>query len=123
MLDKQSRYVGEAAVECWGWRMTRKINGGSVATLGCTALGYTKEDKDSFEGGLNELEIEFFKNYGQNNIDILGETWKAAISSYIDVYSPINWNTEAISDSWIDTKVVQSWILFGDPSIKIGGYP
>ena len=122
ILNKRSRYVGEATPECWGWRMTRKIGGGSVATIGYTALGYTKEDKDSFAGGLNEIEVEFFGQYGQNNIEILGDTWAAAITWYINTYSPINWNTPAVSDSWIDTKVVQSWVLFGDPSLQIGGY-
>ena len=102
--------------------MTRKIGGGSIATIGCTALGYTKEDKDSFAGGLNELEVEFFKQYGQNEVEVLGDTWAAAIDWYLDTY-PVNWSTVAVSDSWIDTKVVQSWALFGDPSLQIGGYP
>jgi hypothetical protein len=102
--------------------MTRKIGGGSIATIGCTALGYTKEDKDSFKGGLNEIEVEFFREYGQNNIDILGDTWVAAVASYLDKY-PIDWQNSEDKDSWIDTKVVQSWALFGDPSLQIGGYP
>jgi hypothetical protein len=108
--------------ECWAWRMTRKINGGSIATIGCTALGYTKEDKDSFKGGLNEIEVEFFKQYGQNKIDIIGDTWSAAVTAYIDKY-PIDWDMSENGDFWIDAKVVQSWALFGDPSLKIGGYP
>jgi hypothetical protein len=28
-----------------------------------------------------------------------------------------------LGDSWIDTKVIQSWALLGDPSLQIGGYP
>jgi len=121
-LNRLAWYRGEATYECWGWRMTRKIGGGSIATIGCTALGYTKEDKDSFKGGLNEIEVEFFREYGQNNIDILGDTWVAAVASYLDKY-PIDWQNSEDKDSWIDTKVVQSWALFGDPSLQIGGYP
>ena len=98
--------------------MTRKINGGSIATIGCSALGYTKEDKDSFEGGLNWLEVTFFYHYGQNNTHLLGKAWADAITSYLDMY-PIEW---VAKDSFIDAKVVQSWVLFGDPSLKIGGY-
>ena len=110
--------------ECWGWRMTHKVDGGSIATIGCTGLGYTKEDKESFVGGSDELEVEFFKQYRQNNVDIVGDTWAKAIGWYINTY-PIDWNTSkenGVSDSWIDTKIVQSWVLFGDPSLKIGGY-
>jgi hypothetical protein len=118
-------YKKEWVPECWGWRMTRKIEGGSVATIGCTALGFTKEDKDSFDGGINELEVEFFKQYGQNNIDVLGDTWAAAINWYIDTY-PLDWNESeenGIPDSWVDAQVVETWVLFGDPSLQIGGYP
>lgn len=120
-FNKTRRYHMEHALECWSWRMTRKIRGGSVATLGCSALGYTKEDKDLFKGGINELEVQFFRQYGQNNVSILGETWKAAISWYIDTY-PVNWDTPGLEDSWIDAQVIESWTLFGDPSLQIGGY-
>jgi hypothetical protein len=121
-FDKKLRNRGEGINECWSWIMTRKIGGGSIATIGITALGFTKEDKESFTGGSCELEVQFFKQYGQNNVDIIGDTWVAAIKWYIDTY-PVNWQNELTNDSWIDTQVVQTWALFGDPSLKIGGYP
>ncbi len=52
----------------------------------------------------------------------LGEVWAKAITAYLNEY-PIDWNTPAGADSSIDAKVVQEWILLGDPSLKIGGYP
>lgn len=122
IFDSLARRRGEATYECLGWRLTRKIAGGSIATLGPTALGFTKEDKDSFSGGINEIEVNFFTQYGQHHYDMLGETWAAAISWYVDTY-PVQWDTSSIDDSWIDAQVVQSWILFGDPSLRIGGYP
>ena len=125
ILDKKALYRGEATFECWGWKLTRKIGGGSIATIGCTALGHTKEDKNAFAGGINELEVQFFKQYGQNDVGLLGNTWIAAISWYIDTY-PIDWNApepDDLNDSWVDAQVAQSWILFGDPSLQIGGYP
>jgi len=111
----------QGTLECLGWRLTRKISGGSIATIGNTGLGSIREDKESRMGGVNELEVEFFKQYGQNNIEILGDTWTAAIKWYIDTY-PVDWNAQAVNDSWIDAQVVESWVLFGDPSLKIGGY-
>lgn len=122
IFNKTKTGRGEAVPECWGWHMTRKIGGGSIATIGCTALGFTKEDKVSFDGGINELEVEFFKQYGQNNVDIIGDTWKAALTWYTNTY-PVNWETELTNDSWVDTQVSATWVLFGDPSLKIGGYP
>jgi len=112
---------GEGAYECFSWLLTNRALGGSVSTLGCTALGFTKEDKVSFDGGINELEVLFFKEYGQNKIDILGDAWKNAITNYNNKY-PIDWN-DATKDDWVDAQIIQTWALFGDPSLKIGGYP
>jgi len=126
IFNRTTRYHGEGCAECLGWRLTRKICGGSIATLGCTALGFTKEDKESFKGGINELEVEFFKQYGQNNVDVLGDTWKAAVEWYIDTYPATenDWdNATADDDAWVDIQIPQTWILFGDPTLKIGGYP
>jgi hypothetical protein len=111
----------EYVPECWGWQMTRKIGGGSIATIGCTALGHTKEDKEAFSGGINELEVEFFRQYGQKNIEIIGDTWANAIKWYISTYR-VDWNSELTNDDWVDIQVPSTWILFGDPSLKIGGY-
>jgi hypothetical protein len=112
----------EATCECLGWRLTRSISGGSIATLGTTALGFTKEDKDSFAGGINEIEVAFFKAYGQDHQIFLGDTWASAVFWYVDTY-PVDWNALSTDDAWIDAQVVQTWILFGDPSLRIGGYP
>jgi hypothetical protein len=129
-LDETARYHSENAPECWGWWITRAFRGGSVATIGVSALGLTKEDKPSFDGGINWLEVKFFDHFGNNDTTILGDTWSAAIETYLDVYSPIDWNTlggfnselkQYHSDSFVDVKVVQSWVLFGDPSLRVGG--
>jgi hypothetical protein len=125
IFNKTARYHAEGTFECLGWRLTRKIGGGSIATIGCTALGFTKEDKDSFEGGINELEVEFFRQYGQNHVEVLGDTWKAALEWYIDTYpiSKSDWDNATVNDDvWVDVQIPQTWVLFGDPSLQIGGY-
>ena len=125
LLDQTAAYRGEATYECWGWRMTRKIGGGAIATFGCTALGHTKEDKSSFAGGINELEVQLFKQYGQNEVEILGDIWAQAFAWYLDTY-PVDWDASdanELKDTWVDVQVIQSYILFGDPSLQIGGYP
>jgi hypothetical protein len=110
--------------ECWGWRMTREKDGGSIVTYGATALGHTKEDKSSFAGGINELEVEMFRQYGQLGVNHAGDILKHAISWYLDTY-PIDWTASdevTLRDTWVDVQVAQSYILFGDPSLLIGGY-
>ncbi|MCK5300762.1 MAG: peptidase C25, partial [Thermoplasmatales archaeon] len=108
--------------ECWGWKLTRKIGGGSIATIGCTGLGMTKEDKESFSGAGDYLEPTFFYEIGMNNTNVLGEAWGNTITDYLNKY-PIDWNTPAAWDYAIDAKTVQQWALLGDPSLRIGGVP
>jgi hypothetical protein len=122
LFNASARWKQEYIPECWSERILREPTGGAIAALGCTALGYTKEDKTSFKGGINELEGAFFYAYGQDHMTVLGDTWAAAITWYTQTY-PVDWNSSAWGDSWIDTKVMQSWVLLGDPSLKIGGYP
>ena len=122
LFNASTRWKQEYISECWSERILREPSGGAIGCIGCSALGYTKEDKTSFKGGINELECAFFHSYGQDHITVLGDTWAAAITWYTQTY-PVNWNSFAGSDSWVDTKVVQSWVLFGDPSLQIGGYP
>jgi hypothetical protein len=119
---KDTFRYGTWVPECWGWKLTRMYRGGSIATIGCTGLGMTKEDKESQEGASDYLDAQFFYEYGINGTNILGETWGKAISNYLDKY-PIDWNTPAAWDYAIDAKTVQQWVLLGDPSLKIGGYP
>ena len=118
---KKAFYRSEGVPECWGWRMTRKIGGGSIATIGNTGLGMTKEDKSSQEGASDFLDSQFFWEYGINGTDILGAAWGKAITNYLNKYQ-INWSTPAGWDYSYDAKTVQQWVLLGDPSLKIGGY-
>jgi len=110
--------------ECWSWHLTRKIGGGTIATLGDTGLGYGKEDKQdpSQGGGGDWLNVLFFRECGEHQQEILGKAWGDAITSYLNEF-PIDWNQQAFNDTALDAKTVQEWVLLGDPSLKIGGYP
>jgi len=123
-LTNPSWTYGIPVYECWSWRLTSHPRGGAIATLGSTGLGYSKEDKfHPEEGGAGDwLDILFFDAHGQHNIDIIGQAWSHAISTYLDQY-PINWTATAFHDPALDAKTVEEWVLLGDPSLKIGGYP
>ncbi len=115
--------------ECFSWWLTRKIDGGAIATIGCSGYGYGMvgdEDNDSIPDATQYLggfiDSEFFRVYAQEGKDILGETHATAITSYLTKF-PIDWSAEIGSDLQIDCKTVEEWVLLGDPSLKIGGYP
>jgi hypothetical protein len=114
---------GLPVVECWSWRLTRCLGGGSIATLGSTGLGYGKEDKQGTvkEGGGDWLNTLFFSAYNEDGTCMLGEVWAKAIITYIDEF-PLNFHKKAFEDTALDAKTVQEWLLIGDPSLKIGGY-
>ena len=124
LLNQLAVYHGEAINKCWGWQMTNEWNGGSIATLGCTALGHTKEDKTSFTGGINELEVLMFREYKENTVQHVGDLLTGAVAAYLDQY-PRYWHEpvgDILHDTWIDVQVLQSYTLLGDPSLRIGGY-
>jgi hypothetical protein len=106
------------AICCWAWQLTRQKNGGSIATIANTGLGtHAKDDTDY--NNINDylevydgwLELKFFKLYSEDNINILGTLHQEAITNYLHVF--LGNNDE------MDTKMVQQWQLFGDPSLII----
>jgi len=106
---------------CWGWWLTCKIGGGAIATIGSTGLGtHGREDADNnniadyLEVLDGWLELRFFQLYGIENSKVLGENHGISLTEYLHTYIG--------SDEKMDVKMVQQWILFGDPSLQIGGY-
>ncbi len=115
---------GMPTPECWAWQLTRKIGGGSIATIATTALGYEAEGDYCYDidgDGVNEpdcvealggyIERCFYESCNES-INILGMLWGNTINRYLDVYPGMN-------HQW-DAKIVESWTLLGDPSLKIG---
>ena len=128
-IDFLKRWPGNCGfptAECFDWSLTRVKDGGTIATVGNTGIGYgtTGNNGDLDGDGIDDpdcvevlggyLETLFFRKYGMENIDVLGEIWGCAVTDYLHVYPGM--------DDQTDCKTVQQWILFGDPSLKIGGY-
>ena len=61
------------------------------------------------------LELRFYSNLYQSEDCTLGMVHSQTISDYTDTFSP--------NDDELDRKTVEQWVLLGDPSLKIGGYP
>lgn len=109
------------APRCWAWWFTVKIGGGAIASIGSTGLGtHGREDTDNndiadyLEVLDGWLELYLFHLYGKQNIDILGKNHGTTITDYLHRFLGAN--------EKMDVKMAQQWVLFGDPSLKIGGY-
>lgn len=123
--SKYMNTYGTPVPECFSWWLTRKINGGSIATISSTGTDFTKMSPDGdYDGdGIEEpncieayggyLSIQFFKTYDEGK-DILGECWSGTIKKYLDTFPGM--------DNIYDAKHVEQLVLIGDPSLKIGGY-
>ncbi|MDD3491874.1 MAG: C25 family cysteine peptidase [Candidatus Thermoplasmatota archaeon] len=101
--------------KCWSWWLTSLPDGGSIATLGNTGLGMGIPAWNYTEGLDGWLFPRFFYHYGVSGIDILAPIQAAAIDDYV--------NTFDTNRGDADRQMVTQWALFGDPSLKIGGYP
>ncbi|MEM0492768.1 MAG: C25 family cysteine peptidase, partial [Candidatus Thermoplasmatota archaeon] len=106
---------------CWAWQFMINSKGGGIATIANTGLGTHGSDDvdhnrvpDYLEVLDGWLEINFFRLYGEGNMDILGQIHGDTLSSYLNIFLGNN--------DPMDVKMVQQWVLLGDPSLKIGGY-
>jgi len=100
---------------CWSWWFASKYRGGSIASIGCSGLGYGDFGYDTLEHFGGWIDGRFFDCYGNQSIDILGNAHSQAITDYITMIGGENSNQ-------IDRKTIEEWTLLGDPSLKIGGY-
>ena len=106
---------------CWAWWLTSKPTGGAIATIANTGLGTHGDGDQDLNGVIDYLEIldgwlelRFFELYGIENQDDLGLNHGQTMTEYIHKF---------LGDkAKMDVKMVQQWELFGDPSLKIGGY-
>jgi len=106
---------------CWAWWLTSCKNGGAIATIANTGLG-THGDGDLNVNGIADylevldgwLELRFLELYGIEHQEFLGLNHGQTITEYLQRFHDDFWK--------MDTKMVQQWELFGDPSLKIAGY-
>jgi len=107
---------GYAVPETFSWRLIRNPDGGAIASMGNTGLGYGMPGKQLTTGGGDSwITIEFFKQYGTEGQDILGDAYMQTLNSYID-------NFDMTDLSAGHPKTITQWVLLGDPTLKIGGY-
>lgn len=107
---------GTLVPEAFSWRLVRNPHGGAIATMGNTGLGYGMPGIDLTTGGGDGwITIEFFKQYGTDGLNVLGQAYQQTLTSYVNTFDM----TDLAAGH---PKSVQQWVLLGDPSLKIGGY-
>ena len=106
---------------CWAWHLAIQKKGGSIATIANTGLGTHGEEDSDYNGIADYLEVlngwmelRFLQLYGEEGRSDLGENHGQTMTEYLHRFLG--------DEEKMDTKMVQQWELFGDPSIRIKGY-
>jgi len=94
-------------LSCIAWDFLRHDDGGSIASIGMTRKG-TISSGDPLGEFVGFFASKYFESYAPGVT--LSQMYNNAITSFID-------------ESWKDYATLQMFILLGDPSLKIGGYP
>jgi hypothetical protein len=108
--------------ECIAWKLVQEKEAGMIAVLTNTNICYgtsgdadhdgIPDDAESY-GGF--LAVELFRLYSQENISTLGLLHQQALTNYANQFP--------VHTQQYDSKSIQEFILLGDPSLRIGGYP
>ena len=121
-----------AVPQCWSWYIVQLPKTGSIATMGNTGLGWGWEGEFCTVGaGDGWISSEFFRqygeHYGEDGYETLGQVYQQTQTSYVNTFKdytlPECWWFPDLGWDAIDAQAVEQWILLGDPSLKIGGYP
>ncbi|HUS99714.1 MAG TPA: C25 family cysteine peptidase [Candidatus Thermoplasmatota archaeon] len=122
LLDTKNLHMthsyGFPTAECWSERFVRLPKKGAIATMGNTGYGYGILNEYCTVGGLdNYITTEFFVQYGTHGRHVLGEAYAGTLTEYISHFKGLGeWDVA-------HQKTVEQWVLLGDPSLLIGGYP
>lgn len=94
---------------CFAWYLIKKPLGGAVATIGATRVAFTMVSEHGAHGGAGFMNVHFFKAYEPG-----------IMVSHMLVSAQVDYLNEG---EWKDCITLEEFILVGDPSLKIGGYP
>jgi len=97
--------------ECWSWKLLSTKNGGAIAVIGNTGLGYgTVGSGITGLGGW--IEVRFFELIANQDKTTVGMAHAQAITDYVNIIGGVN-------SDMADRKTVDGWALLGDPSLQI----
>jgi hypothetical protein len=102
-LAKALKVNTSMRLTCYAWTFMALQGGGAIATLGATRTAFGGVDD-----GAGKISLEFFSAY--NSSQYLGQMTSKMQTGYInDVHG--------------DAFTVEEFILLGDPTLRLGGYP
>jgi len=95
-------------VPTYSWNWVKIRMGGAIATIGATRSAYTNVNEHGVFGGAGLLSVNFFRAYED------GITVSQMLTQS---------QTDYINEAWKDFFTIEEFILLGDPTLRVGGYP
>ena len=109
--DTKMWTFGVPLPECLSWYLVKLPYRGAIATIGNTGLSYSVVGDGCLLAYGGWISTEFFRQYGEEGREILGDAFVHSITRYIEVFD--------LYDHF-NVKTIQEWTLLGDPSLKLG---
>ena len=100
--------VKDMKLQCFAWCMVNRPLGGAIATIGGTRVSFGYVDNSGAQYGVQYLDVCFFKAY-ESGI-MVSEMLTKAQNDYLNNIGK-------------DCVTLEMFILLGDPSLRVGGYP
>jgi hypothetical protein len=110
ILNSEEYWTDYPSPFCFSWGLCILPQGGAIASTGCTGYGFSNPGPINHSGA---LETGFFYQIGKNGAQNLGDAHSGTIRDFI--------LKERIRAD--EAFRITIWELFGDPSLKLGGYP
>jgi len=96
------------------WEIVKKPDGGAIASIACTTLSLGLYGKVATARCNGYMDVHLFEGYRRNNI--AGSMLQFAQNHYLNDDNALRFNDPS------DYLTIQEYNLFGDPTLKIGGY-
>lgn len=107
----------------FAWEIVKHETGGSIASFAPTTIGLELPGTLAASVWTGKEAISIFEAYADGK-NTLGEIWSESIIRHLE--DEVAWSLYEIFDEpvlWMNYLSLENWMLFGDPSLKIGGYP
>ena len=93
---------------CFAWACLIEKDGGGIGAIGATRPAYSSVDQNGVYAGAGYLDRMFFESYNE------GVTFGEMLTQAQIKYMTTNFK---------DYFTIEEYILLGDPSLRVGGYP
>ncbi|VVB60513.1 Peptidase family C25 [uncultured archaeon] len=103
------------------WEFVNKKNGGAIASFALTTMGDILPSTACTETMTGHTTMSIFEAY-REGIHSIGDLWAQSIIRYLNDDWAWKINENLLKNVLLNYLALEEWILFGDPTLEIGGY-